>query len=56
VCLKSVTRQDEFLAGYFASVHAINDHRRPIELVDLLIEQPADPGARICRGAGFGVR
>jgi hypothetical protein len=36
--IRSVTAQGRFLVGYFASVEAINDHGRPIELADLLIE------------------
>jgi hypothetical protein len=30
-------RGERFLVGYFASVDAINDQGRPIELADLLI-------------------
>jgi hypothetical protein len=33
-----VTPQGRFLVGYFATVESINDHGRPIELADLLIE------------------
>jgi hypothetical protein len=36
--VRSVTPRGRFLVGYFASVDAINDQGRPLELADLLIE------------------
>jgi hypothetical protein len=33
-----VTARGRFLVGYFATVEAINDQGRPIELADLVIE------------------
>jgi hypothetical protein len=36
--IRSVTARGRFLVGYFATVEAINDQGRPIELADLLIE------------------
>jgi hypothetical protein len=36
--IRSVTPQGKFLVGYFASVQVINDHGRPIDLADLVIE------------------
>jgi hypothetical protein len=36
--IRSVTARGQFLVGYFASVDAINDQGRPLELADLLIE------------------
>jgi hypothetical protein len=39
IWIRSVTAQGRFLVGYFASVEAINDGGRPIELTGLLIEQ-----------------
>jgi hypothetical protein len=44
-----VTRRGKFLVGYFANVDAINDQGHPIELAVLVIEQPTDANARICR-------
>jgi hypothetical protein len=42
--IRSVTAHGRFLVGYFASVESINDHGRPIDLADLLIE--SDEGER----------
>jgi hypothetical protein len=36
--IRSVTAHGGFLVGYFANVESINDHGRPIELSDLLVE------------------
>jgi hypothetical protein len=36
--IRSVTARGRFLVGYFASVESINDHGRPIDLADLVIE------------------
>jgi hypothetical protein len=36
--VRSVTPWGRFLVGYFANIESINDHGRPIELADLLIE------------------
>jgi hypothetical protein len=36
--IRSLTARGTFLVGYFASVEAINDQGRPIELADLQIE------------------
>jgi hypothetical protein len=47
--IHSVTPRGRFLVGYFANVEEISDHGRLIELADLLIEQPTDSNARICR-------
>jgi hypothetical protein len=38
--VRSVTPRGKFLVGYFGNVDAIHDQGRPIELADLLIEQP----------------
>jgi hypothetical protein len=37
--VRSVTPRGRFLVGYFASVDAINDQGRPIELADVQIER-----------------
>jgi hypothetical protein len=36
--IRSVTARGRFLVGYFSSVESINDHGRPLDLADLVIE------------------
>jgi hypothetical protein len=38
--IRSVSPRGKFLVGYFGSIDTINDQGRPVELADLLIEQP----------------
>jgi hypothetical protein len=63
--IRTVSPRGKFLVGYFGSVDAINDQGRPLELADLLIEQPTRlertdlermdlPAVRMCTGRSCG--